>query len=71
MNATHQNHFTQTPAVLYLALELGEAKWKLGFTVAMGQKPRLREIVARDLAALAEEVRRAKVWYAAMADEAE
>ena len=60
MNATHPNHFTQTASVLYMALELGETKWKLGFTVGMAQKPRLREIVARNLGGLAEEIRKAK-----------
>jgi hypothetical protein len=31
--------------VLYLAFELGEAHWKLGFTIGMGQRPRERNIV--------------------------
>jgi transposase len=60
MNATHQSHCTQTPTILYMALELGEAKWKLGFTTGIAQKPRLREIAARDLKALEEEIRQAK-----------
>jgi transposase len=42
--------------VLYMALELAEGKWKLGFTVAFGQRPRQREIAARDTAALLREV---------------
>jgi transposase len=44
------------PPVLYMALELAEATWKLGFTVAFGQRPRLREIPARDTAALVREI---------------
>jgi len=40
------------PPVLYMALELAEGTWKLGFTVAFGQRPRLREIPARDTTAL-------------------
>lgn len=47
-------------ATLYLAFELGNAKWKLGFTVGLGQSPRRRTIEAGDLTALQEEIRRAK-----------
>jgi transposase len=47
-------------ATLYLAFELGNAKWKLGFTVGLGQSPRRRTIEAGDLVALQEEIRRAK-----------
>jgi len=36
---------------LYLAFELSQKQWKLGFTVGMGQRPRIRTIQARDLAA--------------------
>ena len=60
MNATHCGNFSQASSVLYMALELGEGRWKLGFTVAMAQQPRLREIPARDLLALAAEIQRAK-----------
>jgi transposase len=60
MNATHESHSIPAKAVLYMALELGERKWKLGFTVAPAQPPRLREIAARDLIALAVEIRLAK-----------
>lgn len=42
---------------LYLALELSQKEWQLGFTVGLGQAPRLRKIAARDLAGLAEEMR--------------
>jgi len=37
---------------LYLAFELSQKQWKLGFTVGMGQRPRIRTIQARDLTAL-------------------
>jgi hypothetical protein len=37
---------------LYLAFELGNKAWKLGFTVGLGQKPRRREVKAGDLAGL-------------------
>jgi transposase len=46
--------------VLFLAFELGEANWKLGFSIGLAQKPRRRQIDARDLQALGEEVVLAK-----------
>ena len=45
---------------LYLAFELGEKTWKLGFTTGAGQRPRLRTVTARDVAAVLAEVERAK-----------
>jgi transposase len=45
---------------LYVALELSQSKWQLAFTTQAGQKPRLRQIKARDLKSLAEEIRSAK-----------
>jgi transposase len=49
--------------VVHLAFELGQAKWKLGFTPGLGQRPRERTIAARDLAALAQEIARAKARF--------
>ena len=46
--------------VLYMALELGEKTWKLGFTVGLGQRARMRSISGSDLKALEREIRRAK-----------
>jgi len=43
-----------------MAIELSNAKWKLGFTIGFGQAPRLREVHARDLMALIQEVTLAK-----------
>lgn len=60
MNATRQENSSRPESVLYMAMELGERKWQLAFGVGMAQKPRMREIAARDLAALAEEIRRSK-----------
>ncbi len=57
---THQEKDTGCDGVLYLALELGEATWKLAFTVGRGQRPRARTIAARELEALATEVARAQ-----------
>jgi transposase len=44
---------------LYLTFELSQKQWKLGFTVSMGQRPRIRTIQARDLQALQWEVQEA------------
>jgi hypothetical protein len=35
---------------LFLAFELGQSKWKLGFTIGMAQQPRERTIPAGDVA---------------------
>ena len=56
---THSTDYN-TPSTLYLAFELGNEKWKLGFTVGLGQRPRVRSIDAGDLAALEWEIGRAK-----------
>jgi transposase len=45
---------------LYLAFELSNAQWKLGFTIGHRKRPRLRTIAAGDLMALQDEVCRAK-----------
>src|ERR1700731_522069 len=59
MTATHSKVITRTD-ILYLAFELGEAEWKLAFTIGIGQKPRLRCVPARDLPRLQEEIAKAK-----------
>lgn len=48
---------------LYLALELSQAEWKLGFTVGLGQAPRLRSLKARELDGLKREIEQAKVRF--------
>jgi transposase len=45
---------------LYLAFELSEAEWKLGFTVGLGQAPRLKSIQARNVKALQREIEQAR-----------
>lgn len=45
---------------LYLAFELSQRQWKLGFTIGIAQRPRIRNIMARDLQALEDEIRIAK-----------
>jgi transposase len=55
-------------ATLYLAFELGNRDWKLGFTTSFGQPPRERTIAARDLAALVGELTQAKRRFALPAE---
>jgi transposase len=49
--------------VLYLAFELGNKEWKLGFSVGFGQRPRVRTILARDLEGLQREIKLAKTRF--------
>jgi transposase len=51
---------TSKSQYLYMAIELSNEKWKLGFTIGFGQAPRLREVHARDLMALIQEIILAK-----------
>ena len=46
---------------LYIAFELGERKWKIACTTGAGQAPRIRQLDARDLARLDEEILLAKI----------
>lgn len=59
MKATHSTQYT-TDGALYLAFELANAEWRLGFTVGFGQSARQRKIPARDVDALDQEVTMAK-----------
>lgn len=45
---------------LYMAFELSKQHWKIGFTIGMGQRPRLRRIDGRNLEALQWEIQQAK-----------
>jgi transposase len=61
--ATHSEHYTAmhpTEPVLFLAFELSEKTWKLGFTTGHGQPPRERSIPARHQGRLLHEVAQAK-----------
>jgi len=51
---------TTAPSALFLALELSKRTWKLGFTVGLGQKPRERNVPARDLDSIPREIAAAK-----------
>jgi transposase len=57
---TRKTNDTTLSARLYLAFELSQAEWKLGFTIGLGQAPRLRSLRARDLAGLKREIEQAK-----------
>jgi len=58
--ATPNEHDTTTERVLFLAFELSEKTWKLGFTTGPGQKPRERAVAARHQARLLQEIAQAK-----------
>lgn len=62
--ATRAEQSTTPEPVLHLAFELGQTRWKLGFTTGLGQRPRERTIAARDVGALAVEIGRAKQRFA-------
>jgi transposase len=57
MSETTRNMEQDTLSTLYLAFELGNKQWKLGFTIGLGQRPRERTIAAGDLVAFQEEIR--------------
>ena len=56
----NRNQDNQLGNTLYLAFELSQKQWKLGFTIGIGQRPRIRNIMARDLQALENEIQTAK-----------
>jgi transposase len=58
--ATHNGHDTTPERVLFVAFELSEKTWKLGFTTGHGQKPRERSIAACNQVHLLQEVAQAK-----------
>jgi hypothetical protein len=45
---------------LYMAMELSQKEWKLGFSVGPGQAPRLRSVAGRDLGGLMAEIQLAR-----------
>jgi transposase len=51
------------PPALYLALELSNRSWKLAFSTGHGQKPRFRNVAARDLDALTREIALARTRF--------
>jgi transposase len=57
---TRRSESTAHPDTLFMAIELGSTTWKVAFTAARGERPRLRALPAGDLARLASEIARAK-----------
>ena len=47
-------------AILHMAFELGRSKWKLGFTVGLGQRARKKNVEAEDTEAVVHEIAAAK-----------
>ncbi|HKA55108.1 MAG TPA: IS110 family transposase [Candidatus Binatia bacterium] len=58
--ATHHEQSHPTEATLFLAFELSEKTWKLGFTTGYGQKPRERTVPARQHECVLDEIAPAK-----------
>ena len=58
--ATPNAHDTTPGRALFVAFELSEKTWKLGFTTGHGQKPRERSIAARNQTRVLQEVAQAK-----------
>src|SRR5712691_11265821 len=57
--ATHHERSITTEATLFVACELSEKTWKLGFTTGHGQKPRERSMPARDHERVLDEIAQA------------
>jgi transposase len=58
--ATHNGHDTIPERALFVAFELSDKTWKLGFTTGHGQKPRERGVAAGNQALVLQEVAQAK-----------
>jgi transposase len=58
--AAHRGEYTRNQADLYVAFELGQKEWKLGFTVGFGQGARERTVLAGDLSGVKREIEASK-----------
>ncbi len=58
--ATPNRHETTREATLFVALELREKTWKLGFTIGHGHKPRERSVPARNQERILHEIVQAR-----------
>src|SRR2546427_12726696 len=58
--ATHNAQSNTTEATLFVAFELSEKTWKLGFTTGHGQKPRERTVSARQQERVLDEIAQAQ-----------
>jgi transposase len=66
---TRPEESIENRGVLYLALELGSKEWKLALASQIGEKPRLRTIVAGNLKSLQEEIVRARQRFGVSGDQ--
>jgi len=57
---TCKSNDTTEKRQLYMAMELSQKEWKLGFSVGHGQAPRLRSVPGRDMRGLKDEIRLAR-----------
>ena len=57
--ATHHEHGNTPAGTLFVAFELREKTWKLGFTTGHGQKPRERTVTARQPERVLDEIAQA------------
>lgn len=60
---SYKRNDTTVSSKLYMAIELSSAEWKLGFTIGVGQAPRLRTLKACDLSRLKQEIEQAKIRF--------
>jgi transposase len=68
MTAANVQSITTTAPTLYVAFELGWERWKLAFGSQAADNPRLRNVNARDCAAVLREVAAAKAKFKLPAD---
>jgi transposase len=61
--ATRNEHDNTPAAVLFMAFELSEKTWKLGFSIGHGHKPRERMLPARDQKRVLDEIAHAKARF--------
>jgi transposase len=66
--ATEKGMNSTTGGILHLSFELGRKKWKLGFTIGLGQKARKKTVAGGDTAAVLYEITAAKRRFGLAAD---
>src|SRR2546426_6102039 len=54
--ATEETVSSTKDGILHLAFELGRKKWKLGFTIGLGQKARKKNVAGGNTAAVLNEI---------------
>ena len=68
MTMTRTEESTATTPGLLVAFELGERSWKLGFTIGLGQRPRIRSVPAGAMARVWAEIAAAQARFKMAAD---